>query len=66
MSAASIPICEAIRVLLPLQWDEFCDACNRTCKKQAVEILANSRRVECTGCGDERVIPFSRVTSEVG
>jgi hypothetical protein len=64
MSAASIPICEAVRVLLPKQWPDFCNACNRDCRMQVVGIRANEFEVECTGCGDERVVAFSRVTGE--
>jgi flavoprotein len=65
MSAASIPIYEAALFLFPKEPDRICNACLRKCPIAATGVVyANGLEVECTGCGDERVIPFSRVTSE--
>jgi hypothetical protein len=49
---------------LPEPLPEFCRACLRVCTFEPTgEEYANGREVECLGCGDERVVPFSRETS---
>lgn len=60
---SSIPDFEEVRILLPLQWNEFCGECLRTCTMQAVGLGEDGLNVECTGCGDKRRVRFSREQS---
>lgn len=49
----------------PVEWSEFCYACQRSTVFVALGICANGYFGECSGCGDERVAPFTRMNSEV-
>lgn len=60
----SIPDLDPARILIALQWNEFCKACLRDCIFAAYEVRAEGLAVECTGCGDSRIAPFTRVNSE--
>jgi hypothetical protein len=52
------------RFFLPKQWSEFCYACDRFCTFAACAVCAEGFIVECLGCGDERIAPFTRANSE--
>lgn len=64
MSTASLPCYDEAQSLGPTQWSEFCYACERVCTFAPFAVCANGLRVECLGCGDERIAPFTRVNSE--
>ena len=59
-----VPDLDAARLLLPLQWSEFCYSCERSCTFATFEICAEGLAVECTGCGAARIAQFSRMNSE--
>jgi hypothetical protein len=48
-----------------VEWNEFCNACNRDCTFVAMTRCADGLNAECSGCGDKRIAPFTRMNSEV-
>lgn len=64
-AALAIPDSDPARILLPMQWNKFCDACERDCIFAACGVCGEGLVVECTGCGVPRVSPFTRMNSEV-
>ena len=60
-----IPDNDAARILLPMQWSEFCYACERDCTFAAFGVCGEGLVVECTGCGVPRVARFTRMQTEV-
>jgi hypothetical protein len=50
---------------LPVEWMRFCGHCAVEQRFIADRVCINGLIGECTGCGDERIAPFSRVNSEV-
>jgi hypothetical protein len=52
------------RVLLPMQWSEFCYACERVCTFATFAVCVEGLVVECTGCGNPRIAPFTRTNGE--
>ena len=65
VAVLDIPDLDSARVLIALQWTEFCYACERLCTFAAVGVCPEGLNVECTGCGVPKVKHFSRVNSEV-
>lgn len=49
----------------PVEWNEFCYACLRVCRFEALTRSGEGLNAECLGCGDSRVSLFTRVNSEV-
>jgi len=49
---------------VPVEWPEFCWSCLRECRFISYFTRDEGFIAECLGCGDERVIPFSRENSE--
>jgi hypothetical protein len=50
---------------VPVEWTEFCYACDRSCTFVALSRCAEGLRSECSGCGSARIAPFTRMNSEV-
>ncbi len=50
---------------VPVEWNEFCSNCLRWTKFVAVAECAEGLFCECTGCGEARIAPWSRMNSEV-
>lgn len=50
---------------IPVEWNDFCYACERRCLFVALTRCAEGLVSECAGCGDVRVPPDSRMNSEV-
>jgi hypothetical protein len=50
---------------IPLEWNEFCYACERPDQRFVATVTcADGLFCECAGCGDVRVVRFSRMNSE--
>lgn len=64
LAVLAVPDYDPATVLLPMQWTEFCYACHRDCTFATFEVCAEGLVVECTGCGEERIAPFSRANGE--
>lgn len=63
-AALDIPDFDEARLLLPMQWSEFCYACERLCTFATFAVCVEGLKVECTGCGMPRISPFTRMNSE--
>ena len=63
MTSLSISDFDPALFFLPLQWNDFCGACDRDCTMQVVGVGPDGLNVECTGCGDKRTVRFTRETS---
>jgi hypothetical protein len=50
---------------VPVEWTEFCYACDRSCTFVALSRCAEGLMSECSGCGSPRIAPFTRMNSEV-
>jgi hypothetical protein len=48
----------------PIEWDRFCLKCQAQVLFVATRFCANGLIGKCSGCGDERVAPFTRTNSE--
>lgn len=46
---------------VPLEWNEHCYACNRRCRFVALKTFGDRFLAECSGCGEERVVRFTRM-----
>jgi hypothetical protein len=50
---------------IPVEWMEFCSYCNDERMFFANRDCPYGLIAHCTSCGRERVVPFTRTTSEV-
>jgi hypothetical protein len=53
------------RLAVPVEWNRFCERCEVEVKFVADRFCIAGLIGECTGCGDERIAPFTRANSEV-
>lgn len=49
----------------PIEWMEYCAECEGIERQVAGWECSAGLLVFCSGCASERVVPFSRVTTEV-
>ena len=49
---------------LPIEWMEYCHTCEDVERQVAGWECHAGLLVFCSGCAGERVVPFSRVTTE--
>lgn len=63
----SVPIADydSARLDVPIEWMRFCYVCDGDKPFVAYGVCSNGLVGTCSGCGDERVTPFTRVNSEV-
>jgi len=64
----SVPIEDVVDVAVldvPVEWIRFCYGCNSDQLFVADRVCFSGLVGRCSGCGDERIAPFTRVNSEV-